>query len=64
MIQRLTVIGVGLLGGSIAKAARARGLAREIVGVGRHTARLEPALRDGTLWGGADPRADGMAVGF
>jgi gamma-glutamyltranspeptidase len=22
------------------------------------------ALRDGTLWGGADPRADGMAVGF
>ncbi|HET9490443.1 MAG TPA: prephenate dehydrogenase/arogenate dehydrogenase family protein [Methylomirabilota bacterium] len=49
MIQRLTVIGVGLLGGSIAKAARARGLAREIVGVGRHAGRLEPALRDGTL---------------
>jgi prephenate dehydrogenase len=60
VIQRLTVIGVGLLGGSIAKAARARGLAREIVGVGRHTARLEPALRDGTLDRiTADPR-DGV----
>ncbi|MGH7307989.1 MAG: prephenate dehydrogenase [Candidatus Rokuibacteriota bacterium] len=49
MIQRLAVIGVGLLGGSIAQAARAHGLAREIVGVGRHITRLEPALRDGTL---------------
>lgn len=49
MIQRLTVVGVGLLGGSVARAARARGLAREIVGVGRDRGRLEPALRDGTL---------------
>ncbi|HSF06027.1 MAG TPA: prephenate dehydrogenase/arogenate dehydrogenase family protein [Methylomirabilota bacterium] len=49
MIQRLAVIGVGLLGGSIAKAARAHGLAREIVGIGRQRERLEPARRDGTL---------------
>lgn len=49
MIQRLAVIGVGLLGGSVAKAARAHGLAREIVGVGRDVRRLEPALKDGTL---------------
>lgn len=49
MIQRLTVVGVGLLGGSVAKAARAQGLAREIVGVGRDPRRLEPALADGTL---------------
>jgi prephenate dehydrogenase len=49
VIQRLAVIGVGLLGGSIARAARLQGLAREIVGVGRAAARLEPALRDGTL---------------
>lgn len=49
MIQRLAVIGVGLLGGSVAKAARAQGLAREIVGVGRDAHRLEPALKDGTL---------------
>jgi prephenate dehydrogenase len=49
VIQRLTVVGVGLLGGSIAKAARARGVAREIVGVGRDADRLRPALADGTL---------------
>ena len=49
MIQRLAIVGVGLLGGSVARAARAGGLAREIVGVGRASVRLEPAVRDGTL---------------
>jgi prephenate dehydrogenase len=49
VIQRLVVVGVGLLGGSVARAARAHGLAREIVGVGRDAARLAPALADGTL---------------
>jgi prephenate dehydrogenase len=49
VIQRLAIVGVGLLGGSVARAARAEGLAGEIVGVGRARARLEPALRDGTL---------------
>lgn len=49
MFQRLTVVGMGLLGGSVAKASRAQGLAREIVGVGRDAGRLRPALEDGTL---------------
>jgi prephenate dehydrogenase len=49
VIRRLTVVGVGLLGGSVAKAARAGGLAREIVGVGRDLARLRPAVADGVL---------------
>jgi len=49
MLRRLAVVGVGLLGGSVAKAARAHGLAREIVGVGRDGARLQPALADGAL---------------
>jgi prephenate dehydrogenase len=49
VIQRLVVVGVGLLGGSVARAARAHGLAREIVGVGRDLTRLAPALGDGTL---------------
>jgi prephenate dehydrogenase len=49
VIQRLAVVGVGLLGGSVAKAARAHGLAREIVGVGRDRARLAPALAEGVL---------------
>lgn len=49
MIQELAIVGVGLLGGSVAKAVRAGGLARRVVGVGRDTARLRPALEDGTL---------------
>ena len=49
MIRRLAIVGVGLLGGSLAKAARARGVASEIVGVGRDLGRLEPAHRDGVL---------------
>ncbi|HKQ63497.1 MAG TPA: prephenate dehydrogenase/arogenate dehydrogenase family protein [Methylomirabilota bacterium] len=49
MIRELAVIGVGLLGGSVAKAARQGGLARRIVGIGRDAGRLQPALDDGTL---------------
>ncbi|PYM40866.1 MAG: prephenate dehydrogenase/arogenate dehydrogenase family protein [Candidatus Rokuibacteriota bacterium] len=49
MIQRLAIVGVGLLGGSVAKAVRSGELAREIVGVGRDEARLGAALGDGTL---------------
>ena len=35
MFNCLTIIGVGLIGGSVARAARAQGLAKTIVGVGR-----------------------------
>jgi prephenate dehydrogenase len=49
VIRRLAIVGVGLLGGSVAKAARARGIATEIVGVGRDATRLEAARRDGAL---------------
>lgn len=49
MIRRLGLVGLGLLGGSVAKAARAEGLADEIVAVGRDRERLEPALRDGVV---------------
>jgi prephenate dehydrogenase len=49
VIERLAIVGVGLLGGSVAKAARTHGLAREIVGIGRSLDRLKPALQDGAL---------------
>lgn len=49
MIPRLAIVGVGLLGGSIALAARAQGLAREIVGIGRDRARLDAPLRAGAV---------------
>ena len=49
MIQRLAIVGVGLLGGSIALAARAHGVARDIVGIGRDRARLDAPLRAGAV---------------
>ena len=49
MIRQLAIVGVGLLGGSVAKAARSGGLARRIIGVGRDPERLRPAVADGTL---------------
>jgi len=49
VIRRLAIVGVGLLGGSVAKAARSGGLARHIIGVGRDPERLRPAVDDGTL---------------
>jgi len=49
VIRRLSVVGLGLLGGSVAKAARAGRLAQEIVGVGRSATSLEPALRQGAV---------------
>ncbi len=60
MIDRLAVVGVGLLGGSVAQAARATNLARSIVGVGRDRARMAPALADGTLDALTTDLADGV----
>jgi prephenate dehydrogenase len=60
VIERLAIVGVGLLGGSLAKAARAHALAREIVGIGRSEARLRPAVADGTLDRITTDLADGL----
>jgi prephenate dehydrogenase len=48
-IHTLSVVGVGLLGGSIALAARLRHVAQRIVGVDRNPAVRERALRNGLL---------------
>jgi len=45
----VTVIGVGLLGGSVALGLRGRGLVGRVVGVGRRTESLERALRLGII---------------
>ena len=60
MIRRLSLVGLGLLGGSVAKAARGLGLADEIVAVGRDRGRLEPALRDGMVDRITTDLADGV----
>jgi prephenate dehydrogenase len=49
VIQRLAIVGLGLLGGSVAKATRARALAKEIVAVGRRPEALAPALDSGVV---------------
>ncbi len=48
-IERLTVLGLGLLGGSVAWAARERGLAQEVVGCGRREAPLREARSRGLV---------------
>jgi prephenate dehydrogenase len=45
----LTIVGVGLIGGAIGLAAKKRGLAQRILGVGRDPARLDNARRLGAI---------------
>jgi prephenate dehydrogenase len=61
VIERLAIVGVGLLGGSLAKAVRAHALAREVVGIGRDVSRMQAALRDGALDRVTADVADGVA---
>jgi prephenate dehydrogenase len=49
MIERLCVIGVGLIGGSLAQALRAAGACREVVGAGRNPAHLQTAVDLGVI---------------
>ncbi len=48
-VDTLTIVGVGLIGGSIGLAAKRRGLVRRVRGVGRQQASLERALQHGTI---------------
>jgi len=49
MIERLCVIGVGLIGGSLARALRDAGACREVVGAGRNPAHLQTAVDLGVI---------------
>ncbi len=49
MIKRLAIIGVGLIGGSLARAVRRAGLCEEIVGSGREVAQLRKAVELGVI---------------
>lgn len=44
LIRRLCIIGVGLIGGSLARALKQAGAAGEIIGAGRHEESLQKAL--------------------
>src|SRR5438270_12750208 len=45
----LTIVGVGLIGGSVGLAARRRGVARQILGIGRSREALDRAVRLGAI---------------
>lgn len=49
LFDTLTIVGVGLIGGSIGQAARQRGLCKKIIGVGRDPASLEKAKAVGAI---------------
>jgi prephenate dehydrogenase len=49
MIRKLAIIGVGLIGGSLARALREKGAVKEVVGCGRSKANLEKAVELGVI---------------
>jgi len=49
MIERLCVIGVGLIGGSLARALRDAGFCRQVVGAGRNPKNLQTAVDLGVI---------------
>jgi len=53
--EKLAVLGLGLLGGSVAAAARERGLARHVVGAARRRGPLDQALEAGIVDSVATP---------
>ena len=57
--QRVCIIGVGLLGGSIGLALKRKRLAQSVVGVGRTVAKLDTALSRGAI----DQATDDILVG-
>jgi len=49
VFNKICIIGVGLIGGSIARASRKNNLCREIVGVSRNEAHLQQAVKLGVI---------------
>ena len=60
-IDRLTIVGTGLLGGSVGLGLRAAGLAGRIVGVGRRQVTLDRAIDRGCIDEGVTDLAEGAA---
>ena len=49
MINKITIIGVGLIGGSLAKAIKENNLAKVVFGFGRDSERLEKAQKTNVI---------------
>lgn len=61
LFNRLALIGIGLIGSSLARAAKKHGLVREIVGASRTKATLDTALRLGLIDRGETDAGDAAA---
>jgi len=61
MIDKLVIIGVGLIGGSLAMALRHAGQVRRVVGVGRSRANLDQALALGVVDEASDDTTQALA---
>lgn len=59
-LGRVTILGVGLIGGSIGLALRARGVASEVLGVGRNPDSLAEAVERGAIDRGTTDLAEGV----
>jgi prephenate dehydrogenase len=57
--EQITIIGVGLIGGSVGLAAKARGVARRVVGVDRNAEALRKAEQLGAIDAGTTSIAEG-----
>ncbi|MCX7767268.1 MAG: prephenate dehydrogenase/arogenate dehydrogenase family protein, partial [Candidatus Sumerlaeia bacterium] len=49
MFETITIIGVGLIGGSIGLAVKKNGLVKQVIGVGRNSERLKLAQDRGAI---------------
>jgi prephenate dehydrogenase len=61
LVPKLAIVGVGLIGGSLALALKAAGVVGEVVGIGRSLANLEKALELGVVDGITQDPAEGVA---
>ena len=63
--ERVSIIGVGLLGGSLAKVIRKLGLAKSIVGYGRNKSKLHEAKKlNIPIYGMVDTNSDPNQIDF
>jgi len=60
LFDQITIVGVGLIGGSVGLAAKVRGVARRIVGVGREPGNLARAVELGAIHSGTCDLAEGV----
>ncbi len=60
LFRKVTIVGVGLIGASMALAMKKKNLAREIVGVARKDATIETAIKQGAIHSGTKDIKEGL----